>query len=56
MYCDRKSDPGDAREYDYEFEKKQWLGLNEIEKLFHAVPGTYTPRFRMFSISIASNR
>ena len=46
--------PGDAREYDYEFEKKQWLGLYEIEKLFHAVSGTYTPRLRMSSISIES--
>lgn len=34
--------------------KKQWLGLYEIEKLFHAVSGTYTPRFRMSSISIES--
>ena len=32
--------------------KKQWLGLYEIEGLYHAVSGTYTPRFRMSSISI----
>ena len=35
-------------------EKKQWLWLYEIEKLFHAVSGTYTPRFRMSSIIIES--
>ena len=32
--------------------KKQWLWLYEIEGLYHAVSGTYTPHFRMSSISI----